>query len=248
MTPYDKFMQEKRAFFGKGPAASVVEQMPAMLLQAAGTAAGAATVAGIGYAAREAYNALTKKRDFNNMLSANPDLKEMHSQDPKQFNLMFTSLRNMNPTFSKDPIVAGTFMRRMVDSPMTAGGVAVEALRAEVPSPVSNVFFQGAHSGAQQAFSKRELPWETQLSREKSLAEARSSADMNARATERQMPLGKAERDRLVGQAHAMQYGRGRADHSLRKQPLTKSELDRLRQEAYQQARGRFEETLDRGP
>lgn len=75
-----------------------------------------------------AYMAITKKRDFNKMLEHHGDLQEAQQANPKQFNAHFTSLRNMNPEFSQDPIVAGTYMRQMTASPDTAGMAVANTL------------------------------------------------------------------------------------------------------------------------
>jgi hypothetical protein len=75
-----------------------------------------------------AYDAATKSHDFKSMLDANPDLGEMHAENPKLFNQMFSTLRTFNPSFTRDPIVAGHYMRSMVGDPMHAGSMAVEAL------------------------------------------------------------------------------------------------------------------------
>lgn len=83
---------------------------------------------GVGLAASKIYGAATKARDFRNMMEYNPDLQEHHQRDPRMFNQMFTSLRNMNPAYSKDPLVAGTYMRQMSDNPLTAGGKLTEAV------------------------------------------------------------------------------------------------------------------------
>jgi hypothetical protein len=114
------------------------------------SAAGAAgVVATMGLGAHKAYDALTKSHDFKNMLSYNPDLKEHHERDPRMFNQMYTSLRGINPQFGKDPLVAGSFMRRMVDQGGNAGGVLTSA----VPTGRGNQLMQeltmlGAGAGA----------------------------------------------------------------------------------------------------
>lgn len=74
--------------------------------------------------------AITKKRDFNKMMEHNSDLQEAYQENPTRFNAQFTSLRSMQPRFSGDPIVAGTYMRQMVASPATAGTAVVNALGA----------------------------------------------------------------------------------------------------------------------
>ena len=74
------------------------------------------------------------------MLHHNPDLVEHHERDPQNFNAMFSALRTMNPAFSKEPIVAGTYMRQMVNSPVNAGEFAVRALgeRSNLPDHFRN--------------------------------------------------------------------------------------------------------------
>ena len=92
-------------------------------------AGGTAAIGALGAGASKLYDAVTKSRDFKSMLEYNPDLVEAHQRDPKMFNQMFSTLRTLNPQFSKDPLVAGTYMREMSSDPMHAGGKAVEALQ-----------------------------------------------------------------------------------------------------------------------
>lgn len=111
----------------------------------AGSMLAGAAVAGVGMAAQKIYAAATKSRDFKRMLEHNPDLQEHHDRDPRMFNQMFTSLRSMNPHFSADPLVAGTYMRRMVENPMHAGGILTESVgsRDSFRSPLSTVVEEG---------------------------------------------------------------------------------------------------------
>jgi hypothetical protein len=96
----------------------------------AGAAVAGASVAALaGMALTKVYDAATKSRDFKSMLAENADLAEAYQEDPKMFNRMFSTLRTFNPTFSKDPIVAGAYMRQMTEDPNHAGAVAVEALQ-----------------------------------------------------------------------------------------------------------------------
>ena len=74
------------------------------------------------------YDAATKTRDFKSMLEANPDLMQMQQEKPKQFNQMFTSLRTFTPEFSRDPVVAGTYMRQMMENPIGAGGIITQGI------------------------------------------------------------------------------------------------------------------------
>jgi hypothetical protein len=81
-----------------------------------------------GLAAKKIYEAATHGHDFRTMLEHNPDLEEHRRRDPRLFNQHFTSLRNANPQFSADPIIAGTFMRQMAENPLNAGNTVREAI------------------------------------------------------------------------------------------------------------------------
>lgn len=149
MDPLSDFLTE----YGTHKEAAMPEQARhfgrAIATGAAAAAAGS-VVAGVGMAAGRAYDALTKGRDFKEMLSFNPDLQEHHDRDPKMFNQMYTSLRGINPQFGKDPLVAGSFMRRMVDQGGNSGGVLTSA----VPTGRGNSMMQdmsmiGAQAGGQ---------------------------------------------------------------------------------------------------
>lgn len=106
-------------------------------------------VGGATAAVTKIHDALTKRRDFRQMLEHNPHLADAQSQDPKRFNQLFTTLRTFNPAFSADPIVAGTYMDRMIQSPGGAGAIAAEALQArdKVPHPTLDLFHQGVVKG-----------------------------------------------------------------------------------------------------
>lgn len=103
-----------------------------------GLGAGAATAAigGMAMGARHLYQAATSSRDFRKMLSHNEDLKAHHEADPRRFNQLYSSLRTMNPGFAQDPIVSGTYMRQMLESPMNAGGILANVVphRDKFPS------------------------------------------------------------------------------------------------------------------
>jgi hypothetical protein len=140
-TALDEFLAEKQAGFGSkllGAVQGQGAQMPDMFAKAlAGAGANAAVggaVIGGSFAAKKLYDAATKGRDFRRMIEYNPDLASEHERDPKNFNQLFSSLRTVNPAFSQDPIIAGTYMRRMVGSP-AAGGVLTDAvgMRDKIP-------------------------------------------------------------------------------------------------------------------
>lgn len=96
-----------------------------------GMVAGASALIG---AAGKAVAAATKSSDFKKMLEVNPDLVQLHAENPGQFNQFYTSLRNLNPMFSADPVVAGGYMRQMSEYPSNAGNILVQSVGA-APKP-----------------------------------------------------------------------------------------------------------------
>lgn len=134
MNPVDKYLftKEKTAFDFTGAVKKGLN--PETLV---GTAAQGAVVAG-GYglveAAKKVYQAMTKKRDFNKMMDAHPDLEDYRQQNPKQFMRHYDSLRSMNPIFAADPVIAGSYMRYMSETPTRAGHTIVESIGGKPPS------------------------------------------------------------------------------------------------------------------
>jgi hypothetical protein len=114
---------------------------PNALGQAAGTAAVGAAVGIAGAAAQKLYGAITKKRDFDQMMHYAPDLSEEQGKNPELFNRQYSSLRAMNPQFAADPIIAATYMRRMSMSPDSAGMSIVESL-GHMPKPSEPAWLQ----------------------------------------------------------------------------------------------------------
>lgn len=96
-----------------------------------GLAGGAIFAGGMGIAAAvgKTVRAITKKRDFEGMLEANPDLQDYRKSNPMQFNRHYSSFRSLNPRFAADPVVAGSYMRQMSEYPATAGKTIVESLK-----------------------------------------------------------------------------------------------------------------------
>jgi hypothetical protein len=160
MNPLDEFLEEKRASYqptlpGMGASVgdlarsagrSFAQKLPGAAASAASSAAIAGGVTAGGIAAQKIYDAITKRRDFRQMMASNPDLDEDYQRDPKLFNQMFSTLRTFQPAFTRDPLVAGNYMRQMAGSPLTAGGVAVQAIGAgkDIKRPMREAFFGGA--------------------------------------------------------------------------------------------------------
>lgn len=157
MNALDEYLQEKTAGgfsagWNQGVQALPSEmgrKLPGVLASSGAQAAIGLGVAGIGVAASKIYGAVTKRRDFRSMMGANPDLEDKYRQDPKLFNQMYSTLRRFSPQFASDPTVAGTYMRQMSESPITAGGIAVQALvahgdTAKLRSPFVSKALEGA--------------------------------------------------------------------------------------------------------
>lgn len=111
-----------------------------------GLTAGAAAVS---FGAKKLYDAITKRRDFRTMLEHNPDLQEALDRDPKFFNQAYSSLRSVNSQFASEPLIAGNYMRQMMESPLSAGGKLELALQgaAHHHSPVLDATMRGVQSG-----------------------------------------------------------------------------------------------------
>lgn len=154
MNPLDEYFAEKKA-----ADVDFLRHTGNALAGGLGTAVGAAGVAAVGMAASKIYDAVTKGRDFKQMLQSpfNQDLHELYKSQPSEFNAAFSSLRAMTPEFSKDPMVSGTYMRRMMSfGPTSAGGVILESVGAHknMPSdnPLREAFMGGAGAGAAQGY------------------------------------------------------------------------------------------------
>jgi hypothetical protein len=72
----------------------------------------AAAAGGIGRAFNAIRNRLTKQRDYKNMLSANPHLAK---EDASKVQMLYNSLRSMSPSMSRDPLIAGSFVRSSLE-------------------------------------------------------------------------------------------------------------------------------------
>jgi len=139
---------------------AVNSSLGSAVAQGATGAVASGIIGGAVVAGGKAYDALTKARDFKHMMNSpfNADLQEHASARPEHFNAAFTSLRRTNPNLSKDPMVAGTYMRRMMEfGPTAAGSVLVEALhqRSTNIDPLTDAINRGAQSGVQGALSER---------------------------------------------------------------------------------------------
>jgi hypothetical protein len=82
------------------------------LLPAAVTAAAAGIATGASRGIGAVMDRFGKAKDYQAMMQVHPTLRD---KDPGQAQLYFNSLRSTAPTLAKDPLVAGSFVRNMME-------------------------------------------------------------------------------------------------------------------------------------
>jgi hypothetical protein len=145
MNPIEEFLLVKTAL--KAPRqAGMFGQIGNFMAQGLGAGLGAAVLTGGALAVRNIYNAATAKKDFKEMLQWNQDL---HGADQRLLNQSFRSLRTFAPDMAKDPLVAGSMVRRMVEAPQGVAGIMGEAIQGQrgLPAPLMESFTEGAQAG-----------------------------------------------------------------------------------------------------
>ncbi len=153
--PLEKYLEKKA---GVGQFLSNLKE-PATNAALGAAALGGVTAgsAAVSFGAKKLYDAITKKRDFRLMLEHNEDLREHLDHDPKFFNQAYSSLRSVNPQFAAEPLIAGNYMRQMMDSPLSAGGKVELALQGagQRGSPTLDGIMRGVSQGAATGFSQK---------------------------------------------------------------------------------------------
>lgn len=146
--PLDDYLMEKEA--APRPRGDMMQRVgDAALSFGVGSALMAAPAVG-----QKIMNAVTKRRDYNNMMDQNPELADAKAESPQQFNNFYNSLHRQNPTFAKDPVISGTYMNQMMAHPVGAGKVIVESMGAAGKAPRSGMpslgdaWTSGARAGA----------------------------------------------------------------------------------------------------
>lgn len=135
MNPVDAFLKHAgfmdvlrsagRSFTGGFSGASLPEHAQQTILEALSRgvgrsivpAVGAAALASVGTASAAGIGAITerfsKSRDYKAMLQAHPSLAQVEAGKAQMY---FNSLRHVAPSLSRDPLIAGSFIRNMLDS------------------------------------------------------------------------------------------------------------------------------------
>lgn len=122
MNPVDEYLELRKEAFGMSSVRGVLPRNVGSQVAAAGMTLGLGAALGAAVPiADKIYGAVTRSRDFKGMMEVNPDLQEMEAQDSQFFNQAYNSLRKVNPTFGRDPIIAGSYMRKMMNNPEAAG-------------------------------------------------------------------------------------------------------------------------------
>ena len=129
MNPIDSYlrMRKEAGFFSGWQDAATGMGRRAMLGAAV---AGGGALVGAGVAAvGKIREAVTRSGDFRQMMEVDPSLKEIQAERPAFFNQAYNSLRRINPTFGGDPIIAGSYMRKMMANPDAAGLTLAQSVK-----------------------------------------------------------------------------------------------------------------------
>jgi len=158
MNPLDEYFMCKQAGWQEslsGASPGMASRAWSAAKGAAGTNLGQAAILGVGgatlgaavtqmpAAVQKIWGAITKRRDFKQMLEINPGLTEVQAEDPQFFNHAYNSLRRLNPTYGSDPLVAGSYMRKMMGNREGAGITLAQTLQTPQlpPHPTLNMGF-----------------------------------------------------------------------------------------------------------
>lgn len=107
----------------------------------AGLAAGGAAITALGAAAAKIYEGIARKGEYREMMAVNPELEYERQKNPEFFAQAYNSLRRVNPTFGRDPIIASSFMHKMMlQGPVGAGATLAGTVKTpEAPKRGINV-------------------------------------------------------------------------------------------------------------
>ena len=82
---------------------------------------------GIGKGVQELSERYSKPREYQSMINANPTLKKL---DSGQVQMVYNSLRRIAPSFAKDPLIAGSFVRNTMEmAPETGPAIPLQTAK-----------------------------------------------------------------------------------------------------------------------
>jgi hypothetical protein len=138
--PLDEALMAKEALNFGSMLGQAGQELGSSMLHGATGALGAAAMVGVGVGAQKLISAGRKRHDFKEMMELNPDLAPHQEGNPRFFNASYSSIRRLNPTYGRDPIVAGSLMRRMMESPESAGTILTGTLKEPSAPGASTTF------------------------------------------------------------------------------------------------------------
>jgi len=130
MNPLDEYMKLRKegSFWGgvgsafSGPnRASMGTDLTRKALAGGALALGGAVIGAGASVVAKIRESIAHKNDFRQMMTIDPELKAIQAERPQFFNQAYNSLRRINPAFGEDPIIAGSYMRKMMANPDAAG-------------------------------------------------------------------------------------------------------------------------------
>jgi hypothetical protein len=134
MNPLKAFLEEKEkqaGFLGDFGRSLQGALSPGALGHYTAPAIASAGVAAAGLGLKAGYDLLkeklTRQRDYKIMVSANPSLRQ---HDAKQVQMVYSSLRRLSPSMARDPLLAGSFVRKTIElSPES--GLSIDVMTAK---------------------------------------------------------------------------------------------------------------------
>jgi hypothetical protein len=162
--PVEEFLLTKQALginlrgVGDALRSPTAKRIGAGALGAIGAGVGAAGFAGAVGATEKLYLAATKAHDFRQMMEANPDLHAHQQADPAGFNRMFTSLRTFAPDFTREPMVAGAYMRNAMEAPEDQRGMLGVRAMSELKQPRQGAASEAAMTAFQRGLGETTKP------------------------------------------------------------------------------------------
>lgn len=92
------------------------------------TVGGIAAVGGAMAGLSKAYDALTFKKDYEDMLDFAPEIKDY---DEKAVKARFQTLRRFNPEMSRDPLVASSWIKQTIEYPVVTPATLKDVIRRD---------------------------------------------------------------------------------------------------------------------
>lgn len=137
--------------FGQAMAEGAGQAIPGALVGTAMLAGASGLSRGLGALSEK----VTKAGDYKSMLNANPTLAKY---DAGQVQMVFNSLRSQAPSMSKDPLIAGSFVRKTLEvSPESGPFVDPQTVKLLAESQRNISQARGSRGGIAEAFRPTQM-------------------------------------------------------------------------------------------